>query len=36
MEQEEYDKLCNGAHTLARAYIEKSNFKEQYKELFEF
>ncbi len=35
MEQEEYDRLCNGAHALARQYIEKSNFKEQYRELFE-
>jgi glycosyltransferase involved in cell wall biosynthesis len=35
MEQHEYDQLCNGAHALAREYIEKSNFKEQYRELFE-
>jgi len=35
MEQEEYDQLCNGAHALAREYIEKSNFKEQYRELFD-
>lgn len=34
MEQAEYDQLCEGAHKVARDYVEQANYREQYRELF--
>lgn len=34
MDQEEYNALCNGVHSLAKKYVEESDFIEKYERLF--